>query len=281
MKEEFKNRFLYLKFDCATRLRVNYLGLNVWFVDDQGLGVTRTLAVVDTESRHTTSELKKIINIVLCDYDIPLANIICCVMDNAANMVKLVSMMNEDLQQNEEDESETEENETLPGTLDLESSVPINCEHMRCAVHTLQLAIQDGLKKTASEVIAKLRNVAKGARSPKISEQLHRRAKKVALLDQETRWGSTYAMIDCLIELKSFIEVGNTNLNLSIFEWEQAISLRDLLHKVLFITKSLQYENLTPGYFYRKWSGLKLFYQDHGSSLEELVTLCRRGKKSS
>ena len=119
MKEEFKNRFLYLKFDCATRLRVNYLGLNVRFVDDQGLGITRTLAVVDTESRHTSSELKEIINGVLQDYDIPLANIICCVMDNATNMVKLVSMMNKDLQQNEEVESETEENETLPGTLKL------------------------------------------------------------------------------------------------------------------------------------------------------------------
>ena len=275
MKEEFKNRFLYLKFDCATRLRVNYLGLNVRFVDDQGLGITRTLAVVDTESRHTSSELKEIINGVLQDYDIPLANIICCVTDNATNMVKLVSMMNEDLQQNEEVESETEENEILPGTLDLESSVPINCEHMRCAVHTLQLAINDGLKETASGVVAKLRNVAKEARSPKINEQLRRRAKKVALLDQETQWGSTYLMIDRLIELKSFIaemaDVGNTRLNLSSFEWEQAISLRDLLKKAHLITKSLQYENLTPGYFYRKWSGLKLFYQDHGSSLADAI----------
>ena len=276
MKEEFKNRFLYLKFDCATRLRVNYLGLNIWFVDDQGLGVTRTLAVVDTKSRHTTSrELKEIIHIVLCDYNIPLANIICCVTDNATNMVKLVSMMNEDLQQNEEVESETEENETLPGTLDLQSLVPINCEHMRCAVHTLQLAIHDGLKNTASGVIAKLRNVAKEAQSPKIKEQLRRRSKKVALLDQETRWGSTYAMIDRLIELKSFIEemadLGNKNFNLSSFEWEQAISLRDLLKKAHLITKSLQYENLTPGYFYRKWSGLKLFYQYHGSSLADAI----------
>ena len=79
----------------------------------------------------------------------------------------------------------------MAGTLDLESSVPINCEHMRCAVHTLQLAIHDGLKKTAYGVIAKLRNVAKEAQSPKIKEQLRRRSKKVALLDQETRWGST------------------------------------------------------------------------------------------
>ena len=84
--------------------------MNIWFVDDQGLGVTRTLAVVDTESRHTSSELKKIINVVLHDYDIPQAKIICCFMDNATTMVKLLSMMNKDLQQDDEDESETEEN---------------------------------------------------------------------------------------------------------------------------------------------------------------------------
>ena len=274
IKKELKNRFLYLKFDCATRLRVNYLGLNVRFVDDQGLGVTRTLALVDNEGRHTSGELKKIVNGVLQDYDIPLANIICCVTDNATNMV---SMMKEDLQHAEEGESENDEkddNETMAGTLDLESSVPINCEHMRCAVHILQLAIHDGLKKTASGVIAKLRHVAKEALSPKINQQLRRRrAKKVALLNQETRWGSTYAMIDRLIELRSFIEemadMGNENLNLSSFEWEHAISLRDLLMKAHLITKSLQFENLTPGYFYRKWSGLKLFYQDHGSSLAD------------
>ena len=135
----------------------------------------------------------------------------------------------------------------MAGTLDLESSVPINCEHMHCAQHTHQLAIHDGLKKTASGVIAKLRNIAMEARSPKINQQLRRRAKKVGLLDQETRMqGSTYAMIDRLIELRSFLEkmadVGNENLNLSSFEWEQAISLRDLLKKTHLITKSLLYE---------------------------------------
>ena len=53
-------------------------------------------------------------------------------------------------------------------------------------------------------------------------------------------------MIDRLIELRSFLEkmadVGNENLNLSSFEWEQAISLRDLLKKTHLITKSLLYE---------------------------------------
>ena len=41
--------------------------------------------------------------------------------------------------------------------------------HMRCAVHTLQLAIRDGLKeKYADTFISKLRKVATTARTPKI-----------------------------------------------------------------------------------------------------------------
>ena len=42
-------------------------------------------------------------------------------------------------------------------------------QHMRCAVHTLQLAIRDGLKNQhASTFIAKVRQVATAARTPKV-----------------------------------------------------------------------------------------------------------------
>jgi hypothetical protein len=96
LKEELKGQFLFLKFDCATRIRTNYLGLNFcYFSKTKKVPITSTLAVVDTQSRHSARELKDIIEKVLEDYKIPLANILCCVTDNASNMVKLVSTMNE------------------------------------------------------------------------------------------------------------------------------------------------------------------------------------------
>ena len=96
MKEELRGQCLYLKFDCATRIRTNYLGLNVRYVSKaKKLPSTSTLAVVDTQSRHSARELKDIIETVLDDYEIPLSNILCCVTDNASNMVKLVTTMNE------------------------------------------------------------------------------------------------------------------------------------------------------------------------------------------
>lgn len=59
------------------------------------LPTTSTLAVVDTNSRHTARELKEMIVKILNNYSVPLDNILCCITDNATNMVKLVSSMSQ------------------------------------------------------------------------------------------------------------------------------------------------------------------------------------------
>jgi hypothetical protein len=40
LKEELRGKFVYLKFDCATRIRMNYLGLNVCYVNKDKLPTT-------------------------------------------------------------------------------------------------------------------------------------------------------------------------------------------------------------------------------------------------
>jgi hypothetical protein len=69
LREELRGKFVYLKFDCATRIRTNYLGLNVRYVNKDKLPTTSTLKVVDTRSQHTAIELKDIIDKVLKDYE--------------------------------------------------------------------------------------------------------------------------------------------------------------------------------------------------------------------
>ena len=88
---------------------------------------------------------------------------------------------------------------------------------MRCAVHTLQLAIRDGLKDHhAANLIGKLRQVAVAARTPKIDATVKRRAGKGAVLDHATRWGSTYLMVERLLELRSVLEdIDNPSLSLT------------------------------------------------------------------
>ncbi len=43
--------------------------------------------------------------------------------------------------------------------------------------------------------------------------------------------------------------------------------LRDLLRKAFEVTKKLQFADCTPGYFYKKWSGLRIYYEVNGSLL--------------
>ena len=60
MKEDLKGKLVYLKFDAVTRIRVNYLGLNVRYVFNEQ-SITKTLAVVDTLCKHKGKFIKVMI----------------------------------------------------------------------------------------------------------------------------------------------------------------------------------------------------------------------------
>ena len=85
---------VFIKFDCATRLRVNYLGVNVRYINNEKQAVTKTLMVKDTQSQHTSNELKMMLRKILQEFDIPPSNVLCCVTDNASNMVRTGKAIN-------------------------------------------------------------------------------------------------------------------------------------------------------------------------------------------
>ena len=59
LKKELANKFVYLKFDCATRIRTNYLGVNVRSINSKNEAETRTLMIMDTKkSQHSSKDLK-------------------------------------------------------------------------------------------------------------------------------------------------------------------------------------------------------------------------------
>ena len=260
VKEDLRNKYIYLKFDCATRIRANYLAINVRYIDDNDkvggpVPVTKTLAVIDTRSRHSSNMIKEMVGDTMTRFGIKPTNVVCAVTDNAANMVK-------------------EEVEFEEGTLNLEELVPHRIEHMRCAVHTLQLAVHDALKEPqVANVIGKLKAVAVEARTPIIDEEVKSMAGKSALLANETRWGSQYVMIQRLLDLKEIIQriarLGNIGLNLTESEWDQAEKMAKILKKAYDVMLRLQYKDLDPSYFFKNWLSLRMYYQEHGSLLAE------------
>jgi hypothetical protein len=175
MQAEIKKKFLFLKFDCATRLKVNYLGVNIRYVSADNEAVTKTLMVSDTKSQHTSAQLKAMLYKIMADFEIQPSQVICCITDNASNMVKLVKDFNQDIKEEsqgqatvegreESADQENEESEAVAGASNYESDTDDDDEdvahpppvlddalydssirmslpgtsHIRCGVHTLQ-----------------------------------------------------------------------------------------------------------------------------------------------
>ena len=85
---------IYLKFDSATRIHTNYLGVNARYVHENR-PKTETLDIVDTKSRHTAKDVKAMIVECIKKYDVPLDKVLVSVTDNAANMVRTLDLLNE------------------------------------------------------------------------------------------------------------------------------------------------------------------------------------------
>ena len=262
LRKNLEGKYIYLKMDAATRHRVNYFAINVRFVGDDGKIVTKTLAVRDTRAHHDSSYLHRLIEDILAEFEIKKGQILCIVSDNASNMVKTVEKLNEtgfgndsasDGETNTQGDSEEflEEDDTLDDITE-EASLLCKISHMRCAVHTLQLAIRDGIKHSqAASLVTKIRKVATAARTLKIDSILKRRANKGALIDQATRWGSTYLMINRLLDLKSFLEdIDNPSLSLTANEWDAVRDVDSTLRLAYLTTKRLQEEDSTGGKFF-------------------------------
>jgi hypothetical protein len=95
-----------------------------------------------------------------------------------------------DVDQDTDPDSDEEEggDEAQEFMEEIENAMPDTISHVRCGVHTLQLAIQDGLKHPlAAGMIGKIRNLAVELRTPKLAEKVKKAGHRMAVLDQETR----------------------------------------------------------------------------------------------
>lgn len=78
--------------------------------------------------------------------------------------------------------------------------------HMRCAAHTLQLAIRDGLKiPEVRHILSKTRNVVKKLRTPQMIDVIRTDGGLLPIIDVVTRWGSTYLMLERIVSLQTII----------------------------------------------------------------------------
>ena len=247
--------------DGCTRHRINYFALNAQFVDSKNEVRIFTLAVRDTENQHSSDFIQRLVKDVLKDFEISKQQVLAVVTDNASNMTLAVQKLSEDsINIVAENEDELEGISTLEET---SLAFRYNSEfktitHMLCAAHTLQLAIRDELKvRHVATLISKICEVVVAARSPKIDAILRRKTNKGAILDQATRLGSTYFMLERLLELKpALIDIVLPDVSLSDAQWNEVKQLEGLLRHSFLTTKKLQAADLTPGSFFKEWKKL-------------------------
>ena len=123
----------------------------------------RTLAVRDLTERHTSEYISTVVMDVSRQYNISLQQVYSVTSDNGANMLKAVTLISDIQERGESNEDATGEETEQTGedvekagedvgnqeelTLQLDSVWPGHVlRSVRCAAHTLQMAVNDALK---------------------------------------------------------------------------------------------------------------------------------------
>lgn len=176
----------------GSRLGKSFMGTNIQFIRD-GKVQLRTLGVKLLDDTHTGDYLASVTSKILKKFDINIEKTHTCTTDNAANMVKMMEIMEEDefkymttlelTSMGEGEKSEDEENcdseDSIKGEVQEEGELISNCDYayetddfidedstdllaqgvfkaVRCAAHTLQLCIWDVLNEKMGTVIEKV-----------------------------------------------------------------------------------------------------------------------------
>lgn len=219
IREEFSNKHFSLMFDSATRHNRALLGVNIQSIKDGKL-IQRTIGMEKMELRHTGQYIANMVNNLLLKYDIPIKKIVASTVDNANNIVsavgKLDAMVSNASNQIDSDCSDDEEesgniqqhwtsNEFQHDLLtcaaeeigsEFKAILYENIECIRCAAHTIQLAVKAALRNANyNPIIDRARELVKKLRLQQIILLLEARRFPIPPLDGATRWFSLYSMV--------------------------------------------------------------------------------------
>ncbi|XP_037811340.1 uncharacterized protein LOC119603395 [Lucilia sericata] len=177
-------------------------------------------------------------------------------------MLKCVSLINENVTELEDEVINEEFDDTLN-----DFKLNTRCIGVRCAAHTLQLAVNCVLKeKLMEKVTSTVRTVVKKLRTPNVGILLKNEGLNKPTIDCVTRWSSTYEMLESINgnKIKQFCqEMSQKSDDFFISQemWKSISDAVDTLRPANIATKTLQMEQLTFGDAYAAWCNCKLQLQ--------------------
>ncbi|GFQ82084.1 zinc finger BED domain-containing protein 4 [Trichonephila clavata] len=168
-----EKKVISLKIDIATRLNRSILGINAQLIIGGRINLF-TLGMTELKDKHTGIYIKNMVEKVLEKYNIDIQQIYSITTDNGANMISFVNLLGSEI----EDEVFFDHNFSFNKLIGI-----------RCAAHTLQLAIKDSIKKADfNEFISDARRLVKKLRIPSLMLKFKDVNTKRPILDCPTRW---------------------------------------------------------------------------------------------
>lgn len=151
--------------------------------------------MVELKDKQTGKFLKTKILEILQKYNMDLKNVYSITCDNGANMCAAVKELQRDFEltklEEYEEDIEADGDDVLDNIMhEFKDSVNL----IRCAVHTLQLAVTDVTKRFDDE-IRKVTTVAKSCRKVAYKVYFEKEDQALPPLYAKTRWGGTFKML--------------------------------------------------------------------------------------
>ena len=280
LESEFAKRLVCVKLDLCTRRGRHFLGVNVQSAINGKLKVV-TASVKEMTERATAEEIKSTLLACLDKIGIRERQIYSLTTDNGSNVIKVGKLMqndahvkegnSEEMLSDQEEISDEKVWEAAENTLDeavngVKLAANTNSiASVRCALHTLQLCVHDVLKTdSVKPLLCKVRKIVNKTHTQNMRLIFKNNSVSLPKLDCETRWGSTYDMLDSVAEKKSFLnQIGLANESLLLLDedWEKISDVTEALKPLREATCALQLKNLTAGEFLAQWIKCKVILE--------------------
>lgn len=282
-----KIKIAMIKFKITFRVLFLLQGLNAQLFMNGAIRVINLLCREVTE-RHLAVNIQKWIKDGQHEYEIIDQQILSLAIDSARNMTRaaddFIGNLSKEATQSDEDvkvdielqmdeelspfsDDPLKEIEELDGKDQSDEDEEITDEpcdvlesafRIHCVAHKLQLAVNDFLWKNHlnKRLILKAQKLAAKLRNSIVRSLISDAKLNQAVLDQKTRWNSTYLMIVRLLGLKDFCESKSPpfkGLNIPERTWKNLQEMQDVLKPVAELTSRLQHEQLDVSQFVAYW----------------------------
>lgn len=163
--------------------------------------------MLEIKDRQTARFLKGKILEVVNAYGVGIEQIFSVTCDNGANMLAAVRELKQEVEllALESETTEDQDKEDHDFTAALNNEFQENLNLVRCAVHTLQLAILDVVDKS-NEAVKRVTAIAKKCKNIKYKSSFELAKSSYPPVWGQTRWGGIYKMMEYFIEQETFFK---------------------------------------------------------------------------